>query len=86
MGYEFERSSMEVIALAVVRVFFLIAVLIRSKACLIRVKGDGTIKPSFEARATLFLCAISTAYCVFKVRGHRIGESFRERALVAHVV
>lgn len=65
--YDFDSSAIEVVVLAVVRLTVLLAVLLRSRASLVRVNGDGTISPSVEAMVALVLCAASAAYCVFKV-------------------
>lgn len=66
-NYQFDQSAVEVIVLCLVRLIVLGTVLLRSRACLVRVKMDGTIKPSLEAMAALWICGLSAAYCVFKV-------------------
>lgn len=66
-NYRFDSSAIEVAGLAVLRWVVLAAVLMRSRACLVRVKGDGTIIPSIDAVIALAVCAISAGYCVFKV-------------------
>lgn len=65
--YRFDSSAIEVVLLALLRLLVLAAVLMRSRASLVRVRGDGTIKPSMEAMVALVLCALSAGYCVFKV-------------------
>lgn len=65
--YGFDSSAVEVALLAVVRLIVLAIVLVRSKSCLVRVRGDGTILPSVEAVIAMALCALSACYCVFKV-------------------
>ena len=65
--YRFDSSAIEVVLLAVVRLVVLLAVLLRSRACLVRVNGDGRIKPSPGAMVAFVVCAGCAAYCVFKV-------------------
>ncbi|CAM9786622.1 unnamed protein product [Ascophyllum nodosum] len=65
--YRFDSAAIEVVLLAVVRLAVLAVVLGRSKACLVRVRGDGTIVPSAGAVVAMTLCAASACYCVFKI-------------------
>eukprot|EP00903_Cladosiphon_okamuranus_P012069 g11330.t1 len=65
--FNFDSSAVEVVGLALLRWVVLGAVLLRSRACLVRVKADGTIKPSVDAIVALTTCAVSAGYCVFKV-------------------
>lgn len=65
--YQFDSSAIEVVVLGLVRWLVLVAVLLRSRACLVRVKDDGTIKPSADAVTAVTVCAVSAGYCVFKV-------------------
>lgn len=65
--FNFDSSAVEVVGLAVLRWVVLATVLLRSRACLVRVKADGTIKPSVDAIVALTTCAVSAGYCVFKV-------------------
>lgn len=64
--FNFDSSAVEVVGLAFLRWIILGAVLLRSRACLVRVKADGTIKPSVDAIVALTTCAVSAGYCVFK--------------------
>lgn len=76
--YQFDSSAIEVVVLAVLRWLVLGAVLMRSRASLVRVKGDGTIKASVEVMVALITCAASAAYCVFKVqRDMCVSQLFR---------
>lgn len=67
LDFDFDSSALEVVALALLRWVVLAAVLVRSRACLVRLKADGTIKPSVDAVVALAVCAVSAGYSVFKV-------------------
>ncbi|CAM9199139.1 unnamed protein product, partial [Ectocarpus sp. 12 AP-2014] len=65
--YQFDSSAIEVVILGLVRWLVLVVVLLRSRACLVRVKDDGSIKPSPDAIIAVTVCAVSAGYCVFKI-------------------